>query len=211
MNHNVEKFKICPVCNTSNPPYVLECTECGNDLLGVRIVDETYLEKQKDTPTAQTIKEDVKTEDLVRICECGAENEVSARKCAVCGEDISDILPTARKKETQTSKYSLVSFDNHIKLDLSCPGEHIIGRENELSDYLESKTYVSRRHAKLTVTTEGIFIENLSKSNGTYINNVKMDEGIAYKLCCGDKLGLGGFESKNGRQDLAAYFEIKKE
>ena len=45
----MDKFKICPVCHTKNSPAVLECVECGNDLMGVRIVDETFLEEQKKT------------------------------------------------------------------------------------------------------------------------------------------------------------------
>lgn len=202
----MDKFKICPVCHAKNSPAVLECIECGNDLMGVRIVDEAFLAEQK-KPEPEMAP--APTSELVRVCDCGAENELSARKCSVCGEDISDVIPTPRKEATDLPDFLLMSFDGAVKLELTCPSEHIIGRENELAEYLSVKSFVSRRHAKLTVTSEGVFIENLSKANGTYINNEKIDDGTAYKLCVGDEVGLGGFVNQNGRQELAAYFVIR--
>lgn len=205
----MDKFKICPVCHAKNSPAVLECSECGNDLMGVRIVDEASLEEQKHSRNEpDTVPQE---NDLVRICDCGTENELSARKCSACGEDISDVIPTPRSKANKQPHFFFMSYDEAVKLELSCPSEHIIGRENELSDYLSSKTFVSRRHAKLTVTSEGVFIENLSKANGTYINNEKIDDGTAYKLCVSDEIGLGGFANQNGRQEFAAYFIIRDE
>lgn len=204
----MEKFKICPVCHAKNSPAVLECVECGNDLMGVRIVDETFIEEQKKTEPETGLAQ---TSDIVRVCDCGAENELSARKCSVCGEDISDVIPTPRKKATGSPNFLFISFDDAVKLELICPSEHIIGRENELAEYLSTKSFVSRRHAKLTVTAEGVFVENLSKANGTYINNEKIDDGKAYKLCVHDEVGLGGFVNQNGRQELAAYFVIRDE
>ena len=204
----MNKFKICPVCHEKNSPAVLECVECGNDLMGVRIVDETFIEEQRKTESETALAQ---TGDLVRVCDCGAENEMSARKCSVCGEDISDIILTARKKSNEALKFLLVSFDDAVKLELTYPSEHIIGRENELAEYLSAKSFVSRRHAKLTVTSEGVFVENLSKANGTYINNEKIDDGTAYKLCVNDEVGLGGFVNQNGRQELAAYFVVRDE
>ena len=71
---------------------------------------------------------------------------------------------------------------------------------------VKSKSFVSRKHARITVTEEGVFIENLSKANGTYLNNEKLDDDKAYKLCIGDEIGLGGLENQYGRQESAAYF-----
>lgn len=204
----MDKFKICPMCHAKNSPAVLECVECGNDLMGVRIVDEIFFEGQKkDEPKTASAQTSV----LVRLCDCGAENELAARKCAACGEDISDVIPAPRGKTAESPNFLFISFDGAAKLELTCPGEHIIGRENELAEYLAAKSFVSRRHAKLTVTSEGIFIENLSKANGTYINNEKIDDDTAYKLCVHDEVGLGGFVNQNGRQAMAAYFVVSDE
>lgn len=202
----MDNFKICPVCKAKNSPAVLECIECGNDLVGVKIVDKIF---QEDQVIHESDTDLIQTTDLVRVCDCGMENELSTRKCTACGEDISDVIPTSRKKIAETQKYSFTSIDETVKLELTCPSEHIIGRDNELAEFLSDKKYVSRRHAKITVTSEGVFIENLSKSNGTYINNEKIDDGKAYKLCVHDEVGLGGFVDQKGRQALAAYFMIR--
>ena len=202
----MNKFKVCPICNTINSPSVLECKECGNDLVEVRVVDEDFLAEANNT---KVVNDNMQSKHMVKICDCGAENDVSARKCSVCGEDISDIIPSLKKETSQFHSYLLSSLDNMVSLSLQYPCNIIVGRENGLADYLKTKPFVSRRHAKFTVTTEGLFIENLSKSNGTYVNNEKIDDDTAYKLCIGDKIGLGGNENTSGRQDSAAYFVIK--
>lgn len=46
------------------------------------------------------------------------------------------------------------------------PGEFIVGRADEAYIHLEDGS-VSRRHAKITNTDEGLFIEDLGSSNGT--------------------------------------------
>ena len=61
------------------------------------------------------------------------------------------------------------------------------------------------------MTAEGVFIQNLSKANGTYVNNERIDDSLAYKLCVGDEIGLGGFMNHEGRQELAAYFVLGEE
>jgi pSer/pThr/pTyr-binding forkhead associated (FHA) protein len=93
-----------------------------------------------------------------------------------------------------------------IRLDL--PSEHIIGREHELAEYLKNKLFVSRKHALITVTSEGVFIQNLSNANGTYVNNERIDNNSAIKLCKDDEIGLGGLVNQNGRQDMAAYLVV---
>lgn len=206
----MKKYKICPVCRTKNPPSVLECIECGNDLMGVRIVDDSFVETEV-TQVSQDNDNVQPQPDFVRVCECGHENEVSARKCISCGEDISDIIPTPRASQAKRAGYVFSSVDGKAKLKLECPCEHILGRENELASYLETKLFVSRKHAVLTVTDEGVFIQNLSKANGTYVNNEKIEDALAYRLCVGDEIGLGGFMNFEGRQELAAYFVLGEE
>ena len=79
----MDKFKICPVCHAKNSPAVLECVECGNDLMGVRIVDEKFLEEQKKTEPETG---SVQTSELVRVCDCGAENRVLLVGCETVEE-----------------------------------------------------------------------------------------------------------------------------
>ena len=207
----MRKYKICPVCHAKNLPSVLECTECGNDMMGVRIVDDVHIKPVIHIVESPEHVSEKSSADLVRVCDCGYENEVSVRKCVSCGEDISDIIPAPRRSNKVNSIYIVSSFDGVVSLRMECPSEHIIGREQELSSYLKPLLFVSRKHAKVTVTSEGVFIQNLSKANGTYINNEKIDDDIAYKLCVGDEIGLGGFVNDEGRQDMAAYFVVGRE
>lgn len=90
----MERYKICPVCGARNSSAMPECTECEADLLGVAIT----VDREPAVPDG--IQEPAnRQETLFRICDCGMQNPASARKCAGCGEDISDIMPTAAKKE----------------------------------------------------------------------------------------------------------------
>ena len=200
------KYKLCPMCNTKNQPSVLECTECGNDLMGIKLLDDAVVAKVDDCPEIQN---KITKSALVRICDCGAENEVSSRKCTVCGEDISDIIPVPAQNTHQD--YCLTSVDGCCKLQLACPGSHIIGREHELAGYLSNKPFVSRLHAIITVTVDGVYVENRSRANGTFLNNEKLNDNMAYKLCEGDEIGLGGFCANQLRQNHAAYFVMGRE
>ena len=145
-----------------------------------------------------------KASKLVRICECGAHNAPQARKCRKCGEDISDILPFPVAEEEQFS-YKLKAVEDDFEVTMDQPVS-IIGREAGLKEYLGSKAYVSRQHAKLTVAAGKVFIENLSNTNRTFLNNAVLSGTEPAVLHDGDEIGLGGMEMDGKRQKDAAYF-----
>ena len=203
----LQKFKLCPECGRHNPPSLLECKFCEADLTGVKIVD-SEAESKGDSAQASsfgpmnTITETV----LVRICDCGAENPPQARKCSVCGEDISDIMPQSIVAgNQQTFSYDLTSADGAVSFTVDKP-LFVVGREAELKDYLAEKEYVSRHHARFTFAAEKVFVENLSKTNKTYVNNEEIPEAIPTALADGDEIGLGGKVIGGSRQNKAAYF-----
>lgn len=197
------KYKVCPECGKQNSPNLLECRYCEADLTSVKVVDST-VEAEVSTP-ANFGSELVGTE-LVRICECGAHNAPQARKCKVCGEDISDIIPIqAEKKEKNGFSYELKSYDGAFSVTIGKP-LIVIGRESELKEYLQAKAYVSRQHARLTVVADKVFIENLSRTNKTFLNNEEIFDGMPTAIQDGDEIGLGGKVIDGRRQDNAAYF-----
>lgn len=67
-------------------------------------------------------------------------------------------------------------------------GEWIVGSSPEADIQITHPT-VSRRHAKLTVEPDGVFIEDLGSSNGTRINGISVDGGV--ELMVGKPVRLG--------------------
>lgn len=206
----LEKYKICPACGEHNPPNLLECRKCEVDLTGIKVMDSAMeqQEAEKEEEPAKPAPPANGTPKLVRVCDCGAHNLPQARKCKDCGEDISDIIPTTViEAEDTTFSYTLkaVGDDYSVKLEDSVI---IVGRESGLKEYLGSKMYVSRQHAKLTIVEGKVFIENLSNTNHTFINNIEVKGAEPTELKDGDEIGLGGMEINGERQADAAYFRF---
>lgn len=198
----MEKYKICPSCHEKNEPTLLECIYCEADLTRVKITDEESERMQENNSIAEQ-----QTAELVRLCECGAKNPPNARKCSSCGEDISDITPTpdTAEKPAETT-FVLSSTDGQYAYKMTSD-EIIIGRENIMSDYLSVKSYVSRSHARLSIINGELFIENMSNTNFTYVNNQKITDKT--RLNDGDEIGLGGTNINGKSQSMAAYFLVR--
>lgn len=198
----MEKFKICPVCGMHNKPNMIECIGCETDLTSVKATDEAT-EQAKITAQENT-SENVE-EKYVRICDCGCINSATAKKCVECGEDISDIAPILQS-ENNTCKYVMTSLDGEYAYEIK-DGTAILGRENEMKEYLADKAYVSRQHAKIMKDDDKVYIENLSNTNFTFVNNQKIAEKT--ELHIDDEIGLGGNETNGSRQSEAAYLILR--
>lgn len=198
----MEKFKICPVCGMHNKPNMIECIGCETDLTSVKATDEAT-EQAKITAQENT-SENVE-EKYVRICDCGCINSATAKKCVECGEDISDIAPILQS-ENNTCKYVMTSLDGEYAYEIK-DGTAILGRENEMKEYLADKAYVSRQHAKIMKDDDKVYIENLSNTNFTFVNNQKIAEKT--ELHVDDEIGLGGNETNGSRQSGAAYLILR--
>ncbi len=198
------RFKICPICGERNEPIAIECEKCDANIATVRIMDEeTFKIEQEQESQVSSVAPMTRT----RICEeCGFRNPSNARKCQKCGEDISDIIPVEAAEEKHLH-FILRSLDGEYAYQIP-EGKTLIGREAEMSEYLSKKSFVSRRHAQLTLENGKATIENISKTNYTYINNEKMTNEII-ELHDGDIIGLGGNEKNGKRQDEAAYFSMR--
>ncbi len=66
-------------------------------------------------------------------------------------------------------------------------GEMLVGREVECDIQLAFKQ-ISRYHAKIYVSANGVFIEDLRSSNGTYLNGKKIHSRVLVRL--GDQLAF---------------------
>ena len=76
---------------------------------------------------------------------------------------------------------------NRQRFPLSA-GEHVIGRDADVEIRLDDAT-VSRRHARLVVTTEGIVLEDFGSKNGTYRGGERVTAPI--RLADGDAIRIG--------------------
>lgn len=198
----MEKFKICPVCGMHNKPNMIECIGCETDLTSVKATDEAT--EQAKITVQENTSENLE-EKYVRICDCGCINSATAKKCAECGEDISDIAPILQS-ENNTCKYVMTSLDGEYAYEIK-DGTTILGRENEMKEYLADKAYVSRQHAKIMKEDDKVYIENLSNTNFTFVNNQKITEKT--ELHIDDEIGLGGNETNGSRQSEAAYLILR--
>lgn len=201
----MNKYKVCPYCGKHNLPKILECTQCETDLSNVRVIDELLEQRESETEEDKPLMEEVR---MVRICDCGTRNPVNSRKCKKCGEDITDIIPVPDKEANEdVLEYMFASLDGEYAYKM-VNSKVVIGREADMSDYLFAKSYVSRQHAELTIEEGKLYIQNLSKTNYTYVNNKRISD-IKHELYDGDELGLGGNNHNGSRQEEAAYFQIR--
>jgi pSer/pThr/pTyr-binding forkhead associated (FHA) protein len=56
-------------------------------------------------------------------------------------------------------------------------GTMVIGRQND-SDIPVAAEEISRHHARLQVTPEGVLVEDMSSANGTFINDKRVQSGL---------------------------------
>lgn len=203
----MEKYKVCPVCGTHNNPLFLECSDCETDLQNVPVVDEET-ERAAEQHNEETA-EPSSTAPMVRVCDCGAKNPVQARRCVACGEDISMIVPTPDNAPA-VQRYFLSSLDGTFAYEIK-EGSTIIGRENEMREYLSSRPYVSRKHAELKLDSAAavLTIKNCSTTNYTFVNNMMITGDASVELKDGNEVGLGGNEQNGSRQPEAAYFLVR--
>ena len=78
--------------------------------------------------------------------------------------------------------------------------EIVVGRSSEL-DMVLVEDMVSRRHAKITVTGDQIFIQDLGSTNGTFVNGEKIKRA---RLSEGDRILIGTSIIKLVAQDGTA-------
>lgn len=74
-------------------------------------------------------------------------------------------------------------------LNLEQGDEWIIGRDPDEASFVLNDTTVSRRHARLVRSAEGIYLENLSTVTPTHLNHHLVDEPLLLKE--GDKVQIG--------------------
>jgi len=116
-------------------------------------------------------------------------------------------MDDAPQMSTEIASYSLVSLHSALT-DRAYPigaETTTIGRDSHSSDVVVSGPTVSRQHCRLVVSSGRVIVEDLGSSNGTFINQTRID-GTA-TLNDGDVIGLGGAKPDYLRLQLAGSDE----
>ena len=75
-------------------------------------------------------------------------------------------------------------------------GSTRIGRQDDVCDYVIEDTSVSRVHELIEKRGDTVTLKDMGSTNGTYINEDRLNEGEAVVLCPGDRINIAnyGFE-----------------
>lgn len=139
----------------------------------------------------------------LKICpSCGLENPVNETMCGRCMADISSVEPVndidvSESKiinNPQLSSGATVIEKNDSLCFEAVDGSGkfyvesgaVIGREAAGSEYLKKYQTVSRRHAQLKFNNSSWDIEDLNSTNGTWINERKIEANKANPIKSGD-------------------------
>ena len=192
--------RICDACGTKNPPNARKCVGCGEE-----IFDITPIPDPADAPTAS--KEETREQVLSVSTEETSEAVAASTPISKAPEVKEELPATVLNTSLGRLAYhvTLTTLDQGFSYTLTNE-RTVLGRSEEASDYLSTKPYVSRVHCALTVTAEGVFLEDLNHTNYTFVNNTRAVGRV--KLENGDTLALGGMVIGGNRQSSAAYFTV---
>ena len=228
----LEKYKLCPVCGKKNYPGLIECIDCEQDLTQVRITDGTAEEERDGALVRICDNCSAKNPPNARKCAiCGEDIADILPTPDAIVHDPTPIDPTPIETPVETpvkpttpdstavpatvlnTKLShlaytvtLETLDHGYSYTLDSE-RTVLGRSESAKDYLSTKPYVSRVHCVITVSEDGVYLEDLNNTNYTFVNNTRATGRV--KLANGDELSLGGMTIGGNRQSNAAYFKLE--
>ena len=209
-------------CGAKNPPNARKCTICGEDISDVIPAsdEDENLPSPPEKEEALAEKNDIIEEKSVVSEEKSAVSEEKSdvpeekaenpEEKATAPEERAQEAPATvlndKVAEELAPKPTLVALDGTYRFVLQ-KGETVVGRNAAMAEYLVAKPYVSRIHCRFLAEEKGLFVENLSATNYTFLNN-RMVTGKTL-LSEGDEVALGGLVVDGKRQERAAYFRVK--
>ncbi|PHJ55829.1 phosphopeptide-binding protein [Nostoc linckia z18] len=89
-----------------------------------------------------------------------------------------------------------VQTNTGFELPANCVVFHIGKPNDQITPNIDvsrlpDANIVSRNHAQIQIHANNYFIEDLGSSNGTFVNNVKLEPRKPYQINLGDKINLG--------------------
>jgi pSer/pThr/pTyr-binding forkhead associated (FHA) protein len=142
---------------------------------------------------------------------CGQPVSEDARFCAACGAPVADDAASANDTTASIELGALDPSHQPEELPLLAPGTGMlvvvrgpnagsrflldrdvttVGRHPDADIFLDDVT-VSRRHAELHRTEDGMLVRDLGSLNGTYVNAERVEERL---LVTSEELQIGRFK-----------------
>lgn len=209
--------RVCDACFAKNPPNARKCLLCGEDIADILPMPDTTAEAFEgvSTPVIRVISETPETPETPEmpetpvISEAADTSEVIAPSETPPSDKPSDTaLVTVVNTELAALPFTVILTSDDGSFSYTLTSERtVLGRSEAASEYLAAKPYVSRVHCAITVTGEGVFLEDLNNTNYSFVNNTRATGRV--KLENGDSLSLGGLLVGGKRQLSAAYFTVK--
>ncbi|QQS54189.1 MAG: FHA domain-containing protein [Candidatus Competibacteraceae bacterium] len=143
------RVRVCPTCGAENVLAMIRCTQCGVSIAAV-----------SPTEAVSPIPESPATGASCPNCEAMLPSNRAA--CPYCGESLR-----AGPCITMEWPWGARLLD----------GELILGRDPDaspLAGQVQGYDNLSRRHARLCPAAEGLWVEDLGSTNGTFVNETRL-------------------------------------
>ena len=158
---------ICPTCGHENPVGALVCANCDNLLVNAERSTRALRPDNLDDPDLYTPPQRQFTKHLGLL---------GPDAVALYVNDIDDPLIVHITRQAALGRYST---------------QNTTQPRIDLTDYGAFEKGVSRIHAVLQRTDDGLTIEDLNSNNGSWLNNVRLAPNSPQLLHSGDHLQLG--------------------
>lgn len=169
-------IKICPVCNTQNHTDAKFCIKCKGYILEEPVIEET-------NDSAIGVEN---IEYIIRCSDCGAENDCGRERCVKCGS----WLPRTYEPKHKNSNFELRLRTPRGECMIICSEKTYIGRDCQ-SYMLGTDKYVNPIHFSVTYSNGKFYISDLGSRNGTFVNNVKVEQQVLTIIKSGDLIEVG--------------------
>lgn len=145
--------------------------------------------------------------DKYKLCPtCGAKNPPYKTECE-CETDLIKVKLTDENDEIQNQGFTLSAINDNFIFIVTKP-VHVLGRTNDMGEYLSAKAFVSGTHATLSVENNELTVTDMGSTNGTFVNGEKIQKDTPFKLKNGDVVSLGGKKLNGAFQEKAAAFVV---
>lgn len=209
----------CDVCGSDNLEGAAYCEDCGAKLVvshatvgAVAHAPSPAPDSMPPAPSPAPVA--ASGGGSIQCPSCGADNPSSEAYCVDCGANLGGetapvsvpvsggsamSAPAAPVATAPAGRLSLASGGKEFSLDKEIttmgrrsPADQI-DPDVDLTDD-DPDFYVSRRHAQILRNDDHYVIEDVGSSNGSFVNNTRLQSGVQQILKDGDKLRLGKTE-----------------